>query len=121
MQERKDDFQSRREHLKHMSDQELRTYFLELSEKIVDPLVDLAYNHTSKSIERSILLRMGFSSIEAKAIVDIIAEKNLLSKGAGQCVYVFSQHKQIPIHVAGLVLAEGNGFDYLMEYFKIYE
>jgi D-ornithine 4,5-aminomutase subunit alpha len=55
MKERIDDYQNRREHLKNMSDQELKAYFLELSDKIVDPLLDLAYNHTSKSIERSVL------------------------------------------------------------------
>jgi len=121
MQERKDDFQSRREHLKHMSDQELRTYFLELSDKIVDPLLDLAYKHTSKSIERSILLRMGFSSIEAKVIVDNISEKNLLSKGAGHCVYVISKNKGLGIHEAGIKIQDGEYIDYLMEYFKVYE
>ena len=121
MQERKDDFQSRREHLKNMSDQELRTYFLELSDKIVDPLLDLAYHHTSKSIERSILLRMGFSSIEAKSIVELISEKNLLSKGAGHCVYVVSKEKGLGIHEAGLQIQEGNYIDFLMEYFNVYE
>ena len=121
MQERKDDFQSRREHLKHMSDQELRTYFLELSDKIVDPLLDLAYKHTSKSIERSIHLRMGFSSIEAKAIVDNISENNLLSKGAGHCVYVVSKNKGLGIHEAGLKIQENEYIEYLKEYFKVYE
>lgn len=121
MNERIDDYQTRREHLKNMSDQELKAYFLELSDKIVDPLTELAFNHTSKSIERSILLRMGFSSIEAKVIVDVLSEKNLLSKGAGHCVYVVAQKKQITIHEAGLMIQNGDEIDYLMEYFKIYE
>jgi D-ornithine 4,5-aminomutase subunit alpha len=121
MKERIDDYSTRREHLKNMSDQELKAYFLELSDKIVDPLLDLAYKHTSKSIERSILLRMGFSSIEAKAIVEVINEKNLLRKGAGQCVYLTAQNKQISIHEAGLLLQDGEEFDYLMEHFKVYE
>ena len=121
MQERKDDFQDRRQHLKNMSDQELRTYFLELSDKIVDPLLDLAYKHTSKSIERSILLRMGFSSIEAKAIVDHISEHNLLSKGAGHCVYVVSKNKGLGIHEAGLKIQENEYIEYLKEYFNVYE
>lgn len=121
MKERNDDFSTRREHLKNMSDQELKAYFLELSEKIVDPLLDLAYNHTSKSIERSILLRMGFSSIEAKSIVDFINEKNLLSKGVGHCIYVLAQHKQITIREAGLLLQDGEEIEFLMEHFKVYE
>ena len=121
MKERRDDFETRREHLKGMSDQELKAYFLELSDKLVDPLLDLAYKHTSKSIERSILLRMGFSSIESKAIVEIISENNLLSKGAGQCVYLVSKNKGIDIHDAGILLQNGDEIDYLMEYFNVYE
>ena len=64
MKERQDDYLVRREHLKKLSDKELRKYFLQLSEKIVEPLLDLSYKNTSKSIERSVLLRMGFSSID---------------------------------------------------------
>lgn len=121
MKERIDDFSTRREHLKNMSDEELRTYFLELSDKLVDPLLELAYNHTSKSIERSILLRMGFSSIEAKAIVDVLDEQNLLAKGAGHCVYLVAQEKQITIHDAGLLLQNGDEIDFLNVRFNIYE
>ena len=91
MKERIDDFELRRQHLKGMTQAELKAYFIELSEKIVDPLLDLAYKNTSKSIERSILLRMGFNSIEAKAIVDTLNEKNLLRKGSGHCVYLVAK------------------------------
>ena len=118
MKERKDDYLKRREHLKKMSDSQLREYFLELSEKIVDPLVDLSYKNTSKSIERSILLRMGFSSIEAKAIVDILDENNLLRKGAGHSVYILSKNKGIEIHKAGDLIQNGEEIKYLLEYFK---
>jgi len=121
MKERKDDYLTRREHLKNMSDQELKAYFLELSDKIVDPLLDIAYHHTSKSIERSILLRMGFSSIEAKAIVEVLSEHDLLRKGAGQCVYLVSKNKDISIHDAGLLIQNNDEINYLMEYFKGYE
>ena len=121
MKERVDDFSERREHLAKLSDQQLREYFLELSEKLVDPLLDLAYKHTSKSIERSVLLRMGFSSIESKAIVEALSEKNLLSKGAGHCVYLTSKNKGIDIHSAGLLLQDSDEIEYLMEHFKIYE
>jgi D-ornithine 4,5-aminomutase subunit alpha len=119
--ERKDDFSTRREHLKNMSDQELRTYFLELSDKIVDPLLDLAYQNTSKSIERSVLLRMGFSSIEAKAIVEVLSENNLLQKGAGHCVYRLAKDKGFEYHEAGLKLQNSEEIDYLLEVFKSYE
>jgi D-ornithine 4,5-aminomutase subunit alpha len=118
MKERTDDYATRREHLKHMSDAELKAYFLELADKIVDPLLDLAYKNTSKSIERSILLRMGFNSLEAKAIVDQLHENNLLRKGSGQCVYLVSKNKQISIREAGLLLQNGHEIEYLNEYFE---
>ena len=118
MKERIDDFEKRRQHLKDMSDEELRTYFLELSDKLVDPLLDLAYKNTSKSIERSVLLRMGFNSIEAKGIVEILNENDLLRKGSGHCVYLVSKNKQLPIHESGLLIQNGDEIDYLMEHFK---
>jgi len=121
MKERIDDFSTRREHLKNMSDAELKAYFLELTEKIVDPLLDLAYKNTSKSIERSVLLRMGFSSIEAKGIVEILSENNLLRKGTGHCVYIVAKNKKFDIHEAGLLIQNGDEIDYLQEYFKANE
>lgn len=121
MKERMDDFETRRAHLKGMTDEQLKAYFLELSEKLVDPLLDLSYKNTSKSIERSVLLRMGFSSIDAKAIVELLSEQDLLKKGSGHCVYVIAKNKGISIQEAGLLLAKGNEIDYLMEYFKVYE
>jgi D-ornithine 4,5-aminomutase subunit alpha len=121
MKERIDDFEVRRQHLKGMSDAELKAYFLKLSDKLIDPLLDLAYKNTSKSIERSVLLRMGFNSLEAKGIVDILNEKNLLKKGAGHCVYLVSQKNSIDIHDAGLLIQNGDELDYLMERFETHE
>ena len=65
--ERPDDFAKRRQHLQRLSDAELHNYFWQLVDQIVAPLIEEARTHTSPSIERSVLLRMGFSSIEAKA------------------------------------------------------
>ncbi len=118
MKERNDDFNTRRKKVKSMSDTELKKYFYELSEKIVDPLVDMGYKYTSKSIERSVLLRMGFSSIEAKAIVDKLGEYDLLKKGAGHCVFKLSKAKQIDIKSAGLEISDKDGIDYLKEVFS---
>lgn len=81
-----DDFEIRSKHLQNMSDEELDAYFWQLAEKIVEPMIKLAYENTTPSIERSVLLRMGFSSIEAKEIVNKLEEKGLLSKGAGNIV-----------------------------------
>jgi len=121
MKERRDDYLVRREHLKELSDSELRTYFLELSEKIVEPLLDLSYKNTSKSIERSVLLRMGFSSIDAKTIVDILDENNLLCKGAGHSVFILSKNKNLSLEKAGELISNGVEINYLLEYFKIHE
>jgi D-ornithine 4,5-aminomutase subunit alpha len=121
MKERIDDFEVRREHLKSMTDAELKSYFLELSEKLVDPLLDLAYKNTSKSIERSVLLRMGFSSIDAKIIVDVLNEKDLLKKGVGHCVYVLSKEKNLNLADAAELIKSGEGIEFLMEYFGYYE
>jgi D-ornithine 4,5-aminomutase subunit alpha len=118
MKERKDDFELRRAHLKNMSDAELKQYFLDLADKIVDPLLELARTHTSKSIERSVLLRMGFSSLEAKAIVDLLSEHELLAKGAGHCVFALSKELNLPIRDAGLLLMKGKGIESLLAYFR---
>ena len=118
MNERKDDFEIRRKHLKNLSDAELKAYFLELADQIVDPLLDLAYKNTSKSIERSVLLRMGFNSLEAKAIVDVLNEKNLLRKGSGQCVYLVSKKYGIDLREAGLKLQNGEHLDFLISHFE---
>ena len=50
------------------------------------------------------LLRMGFSSLEAKAIVDSFVEKSLLGHGAGNVVYRYSKHTGLGIREAGLAL-----------------
>lgn len=104
MQARVDDFEKKREHLKTMSDQELHSYFWSLVDKIVQPLIEEAKTHTSPSIERAVLLRMGFSSMETKGIVDKIVEKGLLGHGAGHIVLKLAQKKEISVREAGLSL-----------------
>ncbi|AUD65178.1 ornithine aminomutase [Tenericutes bacterium MZ-XQ] len=118
MKARKDDFEQRRKHLKDMSDQDLKTYFYKLLDEMIDPILDLAYTHTSPSIERSVLLRMGFSSIEAKAIVDLILENNLIEHGAGHVVYKYAQKHQLNMREAGLKLLETHNLDDIKEDFK---
>ncbi len=117
MKERKDDYLKRKQHLENLSDKELKKYFFQLAEKMVDPLLDLGKEFTSKSIERSVLLRMGFSSLEAKKTVDILNEYNLLRKGAGHCVYRVSRDNNISIRDAGNQIGEGKHLEYLMGVF----
>ncbi|MDR1558572.1 MAG: ornithine aminomutase subunit alpha [Clostridiales bacterium] len=108
---RADDFETRREHLKGMSAGELRDHFWSLAEKIVDPLLTLGYENTSPSVERSILLRMGFSSLEAKPIVEEAVSRNLLGHGAGNIVYRLAKSRNLSIKDAGISLAEGRLWD----------
>jgi len=107
MKPRVDDFAQRSKHLQGMSDEELNNYFWQLVEKVVDPLVDLAQTHTSPSIERSVLLRMGFNSLEAKQLVDMIFERGLLGKGAGHIVWRIAKEKGIDYMEAGRKLIQG--------------
>mgnify|MGYP000916185186 CR=1 FL=1 len=115
---RPDNFQERRKHLADLTETELEERFWQLAEEIVEPLVELAEKNTSPSIERSILLRMGFSSIESKAIVEGVIERGLIGKGAGHIVYRLAKEKDMEIREAGLKLAEGEMWDDVMSIFK---
>lgn len=105
--ERKDDFQERRKHLAGLNSDQLNQRFWELLDQVVDPLVKLAQTHTSPAIERSVLLRMGFSSLEAKAIVERCQELGLLGKGAGDVVLKAAEVSGKPYREAGLELVAG--------------
>lgn len=108
---REDDFQAKRAHLSAMSDEELKARFWALTEQLVDPLLALARENTTPAIERSVLLRMGFSSLEAKSIVDVCMEKSLLGHGAGNVVYRYARHVNLSIREAGLALMLPAGMD----------
>lgn len=116
---RPDDYELRRTHLSDMTDEELKTYFWSLADKAVSPLLELAKTHTSPSIERSVLLRMGFSSIEAKAIVDKTIAHQLISKGCGHVVFKYATLKKISVRDAGLSLANDIGFDEVLHAFEV--
>jgi D-ornithine 4,5-aminomutase subunit alpha len=116
--ERPDDYQMRRVHLKDLTEDQLEDRFWELTEKLMNPVVKLAETHTSPSIERSVLLRMGFSSLESTAIVQQVLDHGLIGKGAGHIVYQTAKTNSIDIREAGLQLAEGqlwNQIDILFE------
>ncbi|NLV89160.1 MAG: ornithine aminomutase [Tissierellia bacterium] len=115
---RADDFQERRKHLANLTEEELEKRFWELAEKIVDPIIELARKNTTPSIERSVLLRMGFSSIEAKAIVDGAIDRGLIGKGAGHIVFRLAKEKNLGIREAGLRLVEGEMWEDVVAIFK---
>lgn len=115
---RADDFEERRKHLANLTEEELEHRFWELAGMIVDPIVELARKNTSPSIERSVLLRMGFSSIEAKSIVDGAIDRGIIGKGAGHILYKLAKEKNMDIRETGLKLIEGEMWDDAVALFK---
>lgn len=109
-------FEKRQTELKQMSDAELRERFWELCDQLVEPIVDLSKTHTSPSIERSVLLRMGIESISAHGVVDRIYEAGLLGKGAGYVVLKLSQKTGMNIREAAAAILENK--DVLQDLFS---
>lgn len=105
--DREDNFEERRKHLQDLSDEKLKERFWNLAEEIVDPLIETAETHTSQSIERSVLLRMGFNSLDAKAIVKKVAESDLLGKGAGHVLLKLAEKEDMEVKEAGLAIVDG--------------
>lgn len=115
---REDDFQERRKHLDDLSDEQLKERFWQLAGDIVDPMIELAKTHTSPSIERSVLLRMGFSSLEAKPLVEKALDHGLIAKGVGHVIYRVAKDKGLSIREAGLQLLDDKHWDYALSVFK---
>ena len=111
--DRPDDFEARREHLRGLSDEALHAYFWELVAKITDPLVEEARTHTTPSIERSVLLRMGFSGMDARALVEKMQERGLLGHGAGRLLLEFARQKGLSVTEAGAALLAGRYWEEL--------
>jgi len=101
---RPDDFAQRSSHLKALTDEQLHARFWELARQLTDPMLQMGREYTSPSIERSVLLRMGFSSLEAKALVDRCLEQGLLAHGAGHVVFKMSRAWGTGIRETGLKL-----------------
>jgi D-ornithine 4,5-aminomutase subunit alpha len=115
---RDDDFNKRREHLKGLSDEELKQRFWELAQEIVTPMLEMAKDHTSPSVERSVLLRMGFSSLEAKPLVEGAIDRGLIGYGVGHVVYRISKENNIDVRQAGLELIDGKHWDQAVQIFR---
>ncbi len=108
---RADDYEQRRAHLANLTDEELYDRFWNLANQIVDPLLELGKKNTTPSVERSILLRMGFSSLEVKPIIEGVMNKGLMGKGAGNVVWRLSEKLGLTVREAGLELANGRHWD----------
>jgi len=115
---RSDDFVERRKHIADLTDEELYGRFWELTEKVVDPLLELGRNNTTPSIERAVLLRMGISSLQTKPIVEGCIDRGLMGKGAGHVVYKLANAKGITVKEAGTLLAGGKCWDEAAGLFK---
>lgn len=108
---RQDDFAERRKSIAGLSDQELYDRFWDLTTQVVAPMLELGRTHTTPSVERSVLLRMGISSLDTKPIVEGCMDRGLMGKGAGHVVYRFAGARGIGIREAGEMLARGEGWD----------
>ena len=102
--QRTDDFERRRAHLRPLSDEELHRRFWKLVARIVTPLIDEARTHTTPSIERSVLLRMGFSSIESSELVARMLQRDWLGHGAGRQVLELARREGLTVREAGEAL-----------------
>lgn len=96
----------RLEELNKLTDDQLKARFWELCEELMTPVVDLARTHTSPSIERAVLLRMGIDSISTHGVVDKVAEAGLMGKGAGHCVLKVSHDKGVDVREAAKMIIE---------------
>ena len=86
-------FEKRRAELEQMTDEQLKARFWELCGQVVDPIVDLARTHTSPSIERAVLLRMGIDSLSSHGVVERIYQAGLLGKGAGHVLLKLAERQ----------------------------
>jgi len=98
-------FEERRVALDALSDQQLKARFWELSHQMMEPVVELARTHTSPSIERSILLRMGIDSVSSHGVVDRIHDRGLLGKGAGHVVLKVAHQLGVDVRAAAAAIA----------------
>ncbi|PKK39802.1 D-Ornithine 4,5-aminomutase S subunit [Clostridiaceae bacterium JG1575] len=114
---RSDDFTERRSHLAGLSETELEALFWARCGQIIGPMLDLARKNTTPSIERSVLLRMGFSSQEATKIVAQTIEKGMMGKGCGHLVYRLAREKGLSLREAGELLGRGEGYEELRALF----
>jgi D-ornithine 4,5-aminomutase subunit alpha len=108
---REDTFRHAREHLSGLTDEQLEARFWELAQQVVDPLVELARTHTSPSIERSVLMRMGVDSRTCMGVVGRCETRGILGHGAGNVVLHCAGEWGVDVRDAAAKLAAGDGWD----------
>ena len=105
---REDTFEHAHQYLSGLTDEELQMRFWKLTDEIVEPLVELARTHTSPSIERSVLMRMGVDSQMCVAVVSECEARGLLGHGVGHVVLVCMQALGVDAPTAAHRLADGD-------------
>jgi len=108
---RPDTYHEMRKPLADLTDAELEARFWEGARRVVEPLVELARTHTSPSIERSVLMRMGVDSPTCMAVVAECEKRRLLGHGAGHVVLVLMREWGCDAPEAARRLAAGEGWD----------
>jgi D-ornithine 4,5-aminomutase subunit alpha len=108
---REDTYLQDRAHLAGLTDEQLEARFWALSKQIVEPLVELARTHTSPSIERSVLMRMGIDSRTCMAVASECEKRGLLGHGVGQVVAHSATTWRCPAPEAARRLAAGEGWE----------
>jgi D-ornithine 4,5-aminomutase subunit alpha len=103
--DRMERYTQRRKALAGLTDDQLRDRFWELCHQAVAPMLELARTHTSPSIERSVLLRMGIDSVTAKGVVTKVQEAGWLGRGAGQVVLQVAQRDKTDVRAAAARIA----------------
>jgi D-ornithine 4,5-aminomutase subunit alpha len=56
---------------------------------------------------------MGFSSVEAKSLVDVFSQRGLLGQGVGRLLLALAQARDISVREAGTALLSGEGWEAL--------
>jgi len=108
---RKDVYLEWRGHLAGLDDEALEVRFWTLVNEITDPLIELARTHTSASIERSVLMRMGIDSRTCMAAVTEIDNRGLLGHGAGNVVLHCATEWGVDVREAAARLTAGDGWE----------
>lgn len=102
-------FAQRQAELGGLDDAALKATFWTLADELVAPIVELARTHTSPSIERSVLLRMGIDSLTTHAVVDHVGQAGLLGKGAGHVVLAVARRDGLDVRGAAAAIAADAG------------
>lgn len=105
-------FERRRAELATLTDAQLKARFWELCGQVADPIAALARTHTSPSIERSVLLRMGIDSVTSQAVAERIHQAGLLGHGAGHVLLRLAEREGTDVRgAAALVVSDPDVLD----------